>query len=291
MRMTVGYLATPSGADGIALGSLLATTLGSDLDICLVLEETRRVPAKGGIEIDYDEIIAAKARQWLIEAVETVPDGIAAEPVLAKSESFAEGLLAVADDTGAEMIVVGAAGDGLIGRHSIGTVTGELLHCAPLPLALAPRGFRLNSAERVRSVTCAVGLRVGAEHLMTTAIAFAAQAQVPLRLLSLVSIDHLGHGEDPSAAAARGRDVEHARTILDEACTTLGTGADVEVLVAEGATIEDAAKRLQWEDGDILMVGSSRLAQPRTLFVGSTVTKLLRVVPVPVIVVPKGDNR
>ena len=112
MRMTVGYLATPSGADGIALGSLLATTLGSDLDICLVLEETRRVPAKGGIEIDYDEIIAAKARQWLIEAMETVPDGIAAEPVLAKSESFAEGLLAVADDTGAEMIVVGAAGGG-----------------------------------------------------------------------------------------------------------------------------------------------------------------------------------
>ena len=38
---------------------------------------------------------------------------------------------------GAEAIVLGSAGDGLIGRHSIGSVTGELLYSSALDQAKA----------------------------------------------------------------------------------------------------------------------------------------------------------
>ena len=44
-----------------------------------------------------------------------------------------------------------------------------------------------------------------------------------------------------------------------------------------------------WQDGDLVMVGSSRLAQPRKLFLGSTAAKMLRVLPVPMVVVPKHE--
>ena len=45
--------------------------------------------------------------------------------------------------------------------------------------------------------------------------------------------------------------------------------------------------RLAWLPGELLLVGSSRLAQPRRLFLGSTAAKMLDVIPVPMIVVPR----
>jgi nucleotide-binding universal stress UspA family protein len=43
---------------------------------------------------------------------------------------------------------------------------------------------------------------------------------------------------------------------------------------------------LDWEDGDLLMLGSSRLAPPRRLFIGSTAARILRVLEVPMVVTP-----
>ena len=57
--------------------------------------------------------------------------------------------------------------------------------------------------------------------------------------------------------------------------------------VAEGDSIEDAVAHLDWQPGEVLLVGSSRLAQPRRLFLGSTAAKMLHEVPVPMIVVPR----
>jgi nucleotide-binding universal stress UspA family protein len=53
--------------------------------------------------------------------------------------------------------------------------------------------------------------------------------------------------------------------------------------------VESAVRKLEWQDGDLIMVGSCRLAQPRRLFLGSTAAKMLRVLPVPMVVVPKQE--
>lgn len=53
--------------------------------------------------------------------------------------------------------------------------------------------------------------------------------------------------------------------------------------------MESAVRTLDWQDGDLVMVGSSRLAQPHRLFLGSTAAKMLRVLPVPMVVVPKQE--
>ena len=54
-----------------------------------------------------------------------------------------------------------------------------------------------------------------------------------------------------------------------------------------GSTIEDAVQALDWHQGELVLVGSSRLAAPRRLFLGSTAAKMLRELPVPMIVVPR----
>jgi nucleotide-binding universal stress UspA family protein len=64
---------------------------------------------------------------------------------------------------------------------------------------------------------------------------------------------------------------------------------DIESLVADGLTLESALKKLNWDDGDLLVVGSSRFAAPRRNSLGWTAARILAGVDVPVIVVPKDD--
>ncbi|OZC71275.1 universal stress protein UspA [Rhodococcus sp. 06-462-5] len=284
MRLIVGYQATPSGADGIALGATLARSLQASLDICLVLPQERPVPSKAPVEAGYDDILIDRATGWLDEALTLVPEDVQARAHLLFDESFAQGLLDVVREFDAYMIVVGAAGDGLLGRHSIGTVTSDLLHVAHVPLALAPRGYRHSPPQRIREITCAIGNRPGAAELVEAATDLSATAELPLRLLSLVSAEEQSTWGQSGLAKAE----EVLRTVQAE----LPAGSEVQLKVAEGSGIEKAASSLDWHDGDVLMVGSSRLAQPHRLFLGSVAAKMLRVVPVPMIVVPReaGDE-
>ncbi|MET0898776.1 MAG: universal stress protein [Mycobacterium sp.] len=286
MRLIVGYLATASGDDGLALGVRLARTLGAQLDLCIVLPPDRALPGLvtvGG----YEEVLAEQAKGWLKTAAATVPDDIEVATHVSFNESFAAGLIEESARLQAEAIVVGAAGDGLIGRYSIGSVTGELLHSAPVALALAPRGTRHSKADRVREVTCAIGQRHGADLLLTTAVRASAAAGTPLRLVSLVALDPFFGSLRGDADAVRERAWAHARQTLDIAKAELPEGFPVTSTVTDGPSVEAAVNKLDWHDGDLIMVGSSRLGAPRRLFLGSTAAKMLRVLEVPMVVVPR----
>lgn len=71
----------------------------------------------------------------------------------------------------------------------------------------------------------------------------------------------------------------HVRTVLDEAVASVGTRTDVTAAVAEGSTIEHAVESLPWNEGEIVIIGSSRLAEHRKIFMGNTANKLLRALP------------
>ena len=45
MKLVVGYLATPGGADAMALGVRLARTLGAEVEACIVLPPDGRTSA------------------------------------------------------------------------------------------------------------------------------------------------------------------------------------------------------------------------------------------------------
>lgn len=287
MRFVIGYLATPTGRDGVALGVLLARTYGAQLDICLVLDDFRPAPSKGGTEASYDAIVVSRAEGWLAEAAALVPDDIVTRTHLVYAESQSAGLNEAAANLDADMLVTGAAGDGLFSRHSIGTVTNALLHSAHLPLVMAPRGFRHDQSTHLREVTCAIGAATSSSRLLSTSLDLAERAELPLRLLSLAAVDHAQQGRLDADITTRRHNVAEAQAILAAARDGLGPDADVTVLVGEGDSVEDAARGLEWHPGDLLVLGSSRLGQPGILFLGTTATRLLRIVPVPIVVVPR----
>jgi nucleotide-binding universal stress UspA family protein len=286
MRLVIGYLATSGGADALAFGVRLARTIGAELEACIVLPPDRAVPAVVPTG-DYDELLAEQAEKWLAEAQAAVPDDVAVRGHVSFDDSFADGIIREAARLEADAIVVGGSGGGLAGSYSLGSVVNELLHSAPVPVSVAPRGTRNSTIERVREVTCAIGERQGADLLLDTAVRFSRAADTPLRLVSLVALDPTFGSLRGDEEAVRERALAHARQTLETAKSELPEGFPVTSTIVDGPTVEEAVRKLEWHDGDLIMVGSSRLSVPKRLFLGSTAAKMLRVLEVPMMVVPR----
>ncbi|MFD5213168.1 universal stress protein [Microbacterium sp. NPDC058345] len=282
--LVVGYTATDAGSDALALGIRLARSLDAALHLVMVLPAEGTRNAAVAPERAYEDLLRGQARDWLAEAVTRVPDGLTRSGHVRFAESFAEGLIAAGEEFGARLIVVGAAGGGLFGRHRLGSVAGELLHSSTVPVALAPAGIARQDEQAVTRVTAALGTRPGADALLDEAVALAGDAGAGLRLVSLVPFD-VPPGLDTGMIRLVGD--AHAQDVLAAARELLPDGVRVENEQAPGDSVEDAVAHLDWMPGEVVLVGSSRLAQPRRLFLGSTAAKMLHVLPVPMIVVPR----
>jgi nucleotide-binding universal stress UspA family protein len=282
--IVVGYTATDAGADAAALGARLARSLDAAVHLVMVLPSEGTRSAIVPPERAYEDHLRAQARQWLSDAVAALPPQLTRSGHVRFAESFAEGLVAAGEEFGARVIVIGTAGGGIFGRHRLGSVATELLHSSTIPVALAPAGLAREDDHVVPRVTVAVGTRPGAETLLDEAASFAADSSTDLRLVSLVPFD-VPPGLD--TGAIRLATGSHAHDVLARAVEVLPEGLGAVVEEAPGETVEDAVANLSWLPGEIVLVGSSRLAQPRRLFLGSTAAKMLHELPVPMIVVPR----
>ncbi len=272
----------------MALGARLARTLDASVEACIILPVDRLLPLHTGAQ-DYEEKLTAQAEKWLAEALAAVPDDVDADSHLEFDESFADGLIREATRLEADLIVVGGSGGGLAGSYSLGSVVNELLHSSPVPVVVAPRGTRDSKIDRVREVTCAIGQRQGADLALETAVRFSKAAGTPLRLVSLVALDPMFGTLRGDEEAVRARAMEHAQQVLDAAKSSLPEGFPVTATAVSGRTVEEAVNKLEWHDGDLIVVGSSRLSAPKRLFLGSTAAKMLRVLDVPMMVVPRAQ--
>ncbi|MGA5464079.1 universal stress protein [Mycobacterium sp. NPDC050041] len=284
MHLTVGYLATPTGDDGVALASALARTFDATVDVVLVVREEMPDGSPGRSE--YQRLLVERGEEWVSRAVDALAaKGVSAGSAVTVGESFAQSLLQFAEQKSSDLIVVGGARDGFFGGHTIGPVTGALLHSSPIPVALAPRGYAEDPDDDIAAITAAVPTRPGDDNPLPFALTLASAAGLPIRMLSLVSAENLAEAE--SVKEVRQFQIAAAEENLAVAARALPDAPEIESLVAEGMTLESALKKLRWDDGALLVVGSSRFAAPRRIFLGSTAARILAGVDVPVIVVPR----
>ena len=283
MRYVVGYSANARGHDAVNLAVSLARGRGASLDLVLVVPEVQQFGAAHAPKAGFENLLNEQARQWLDEALALVPSDVPAQAHIRSGDSDAQTLIDAAEELGADVLVIGATRTGLFKRFSIGSVASALLHASTVPVALAPHGYYRQ--EALTRISCGLGTRAGAEKLLDFAIGMAANRAVPLRVVSLLALDG---GDSTAAAAAR----EYAEKTVAAAAPVSPSGvqlaAKTDVVVAQGRSIEEAVDGLDWEDGEVLVIGSSRLAQGRAIFLGSTANRILRALPVPMLVVPSG---
>jgi len=309
-HLLVGYLATSTGRDALNLGIALAREQDAHLHVVMIAPQDSAYagiyPPAGG----YGSILEEQLGAWLDEALAGVPDDVPATGHVVTAESDAEGLLVAAVQLDCSMIIIGGRRGGLLRRYRLGSVATTLLHTAPVPVALAPAGYEHGGP--VGRLTAMFGPRPGAVDVVGLGIQAARRRSVPLRLVSLLLLDRPdgGSGADPDGGAAPAADgsgpdartgaetdedvlayvTQYAnRRLADEAAEMLDRGR-ASTLIASGRTVDHAMAHLEWQPDDVVIVGSSRLAARGRLFLGSTAAKMLRTVPVPVVVVPAGHT-
>ncbi|MDD7834389.1 MULTISPECIES: universal stress protein [Paenarthrobacter] len=285
MRYVVGYTANARGHDAVHLAIALARGQDASLDLVLVVPEDSPYNAVYPPEPGYESILNEQAQQWLDEGLALVPADVTARAHIRRGDSEAQALIDAAVEFDAAALVIGATNSGLFRRFTIGSVASSLLHSSPVPVALAPHGF--DRLEGITRLSCGFGTRPGADELLDVAAESARDRHLPLRLVSLLALDA---GNSPGLADAAW--VHAADRLAAVGGSGLGdAGTEPEIVVAQGRTIEEAVDRLDWEDGEILLIGSSRLAQHRATFLGTTANRILRALPVPMIVVPRDYTR
>jgi nucleotide-binding universal stress UspA family protein len=234
----------------------------------------------------FNAEVEEQGREWLEDGLAHVPEEVRAETQLRHADSITEGLLEAATDPGrgeASMIVVGTHHRVRAGKFRLGSLADALLHASPVPVALAPGNYRYHPG--VTRLTCATGMGPGAEDLLRNAIRLAADWKVPLRLMSLVAVGT--NPEDQQRREWTELAERHAATLVDTAAAALPADCPVSSVVGHGKSLQKAVQGLDFADSEIVLIGSSRLAQPKRLFIGHSASKIMRALPVPMIVWPR----
>lgn len=293
MTYLVGYGPRGDDRDAIELAFQFARSHAEPVVAVSVVPQGWGTPLAGGVDREFEEWAVSEGRLGadLAAADFAHHPGLEAEAVWVAGRSVPATLIAQAVARDARVIVVGSAEDAEPGRVRLTSKTDRLVHSSPLPVAIAPRGYRTTGA--VDRVT--VGFRDddASWSLLNRVAEFSRTAAARMRLVTFVV--------NPSRRPVT-TDISHAQTQVielwgmqaaaaqQEAAAHLKTlgfaDDDVEYGMAAAGDWRTAVSSVGWTDGDIMVVGSSSTHRLAQVFLGSSASKILRSAPVPVVVVP-----
>ena len=189
MRYLVGLSADRGGQDALFLGRMLARTGDVTLTVCMVLPEAWGYPSMARVDAEYAEFLRRHAEEAISGARAVIGEAVRAEYVIRHAQSATAGLLSTASEMDADLVVLGSARHGPLGRFTLGSVTNEMLHSAPVPVVVTPRAERTSSEARLRRLTCAFPRSTRSRTAFDAAVQLARRHDVPLRLTTLVVRD------------------------------------------------------------------------------------------------------
>jgi nucleotide-binding universal stress UspA family protein len=290
MKILVGLSADQGGREALALGAMLARSCKASLVACTVTPDTWGHPSPARVDGEYGSFLARHTAGVQAEAESALPADVTAEFLAISASSAREGLIKAASDLGADCLVLGSAREAPLGYFGEGGVTTELLRSAHLPIAVAPHGYSAGPQTRVRRLSAAYSGSSSAPGIVARSAALAREYAVPLRLVTFVVRDKQMY---PTGA---GYDAEQfvsnvLREQAREAQAALLAGQEgLSAEIADGATWKAAFESLAWEDGELLVLGSSKLGPILRVFLGSNARKIVHNAPVPCLILPRAEE-
>jgi nucleotide-binding universal stress UspA family protein len=280
----VGVDGREGGRDALALGERLRRLFGGEL--VAVHAYSNELFVSRGASPDFETIMHSHAVDLVIGELEAA--GVEGHAVAMHDSSPGRALHAAAKWHDADLIVVGSAHRGPVGRVLAGDVTAGTLHGASHPVVVAPRRY----AEHATQIqTIGVGYDGSPESRAAAELArdLAAAAGARLRVIFVLQPatpggDALAYDRDWHEAAGAARD--QAQAEVDELVRELGDIAAGEVVVG------DSVRELSYaaNDLDLLVTGSRKYGPVRRVMLGSTSSKLVHQVPCPVLVLARGAS-
>ena len=294
MSLLVGFAPDGRGKAVLHLAGMLARSADDDLVVCAVVPAPW-YPSPARVDAEYQQYLQQNATEALEKARTRLPSDIPATFVVHDARSVPAGLLELAEQRDASLIVVGSSASGGSGQVTLGSASSRLLYSSPIPVAIAPRGFRCPPDARVTRVTAAFGGTESAENLVIAAASVAARVGATLRLASFAVRMRapytvaVGTSADEEMFMQWRAEMEAAaQSALAKVADLPAVPTECEIALGRGENWEEALEDLEWDDGDVLVVGSSTIGPVARVFLGSRGAKIVRHSPVPVVVVPRG---
>ena len=283
-KIIVGYDGSEHGDDALALGRALRARTGAELVIARIFHDDAFLdPGPAEVQPALERIREQRAVEVLSE-LRQAADLADAEARVVPSTSAPRGLHGLADELGADLIVVGSSHRGKLGRVLAGSVGERLLHGAPCAVAVAPRGF----AERRRVSLEVIGVgydgRPESELALEEAARLSASVGAALKVFAVSPFTPFGKGWNLSLDVVDVAERDRLKQRLEAAVAGLPEESRAEGLLLSGHPAEVLAE----QEVDLLVVGSRGYGPFRTVLLGGVSGPLVRSASSPVLVLPRG---
>lgn len=296
MTIVVGYARDQGGRAALDLGVQLARSAADTVLAVTVVPAPWPTPSMAKVDGEFAQWSSGQAAAG-IEAATGYLAGIAADvdhqAISSAGRSIPGTLVSVVEEHAADLLVLGSADDGRHGRISVGSTAGRLLHSSPVPVAIAPRGYRVPAGTGISRVTCSYSATTEAAAVLRLAATFARRVGSPLRIATFgvrgrtMYPPETGlHAEDSVLAEWRAQAAAAQQEAVAELRAEDLLPTDTQTAFGSGANWTEALEDLDWTTSEILLVGSSSIGPLSRVFLGSRATKIVRHSPVPVVVVP-----
>jgi len=283
--IVVGVERSDRSRDALAL----ARTLARAVDTRLILVAAYLAGGRSAVmPPGAHEAALAEEAEATLEWVARPLAGVTVTSRTVPCTSVSRGLQQVAEEEGALAIVVGPSHRGTLGQLVPGSVGERLLHGAPCPVAVAPRGYWSTSAAgRIRRIGLGFVATPEADEALCAAVGIASRTGAEIRALSVVELPAgltMGIGWNYAQLEQLARDdlsQSLVRTLAD-----VTSPVEISGEVVDGYA-DDELARLSTEV-DLLVCGSRGRGPIGRVVLGSVAAGLLRKARCPVIVVPRG---
>jgi nucleotide-binding universal stress UspA family protein len=274
----VGHDGTRRGDDAIALGRLLADVLRAPIDVVCVHPYAPLSARVGGD--GWASMNASEARGALDRARERLAGRDEATFRRIPASTPALGLDLAAEETDAELIVVGSTGRGTLGRMFAGTTAEQLCTHTHRPVAVAPAGYApRRGAPRVIGVAYDDALE--ARNALVFALHLSGGTGATVQVIGAFD------DADPDRAFGAPDDAHAARDWARRRLEKVAHGLPhTEARLVDGRPAVALAEASG--DLDLLVMGSHGRGAVRRALLGSVSSEVVDRARCPVLVVPRG---
>ncbi|RUP05871.1 MAG: universal stress protein [Mycobacterium sp.] len=291
MSVVVGYRADKVGLSGLYLAVGIARTLQTSLTVATIVPKGWPTPSLARVDAEYEHWAEHLAENSANEArafLSPLTEGLKVNYRQCAHRSVSTGLLEVAEEVGAEMLVLGSLPSVRRVQMVVGTTADWLLHSSPVPVAISSPGYH-STTGRLTRLTCAYSAIPQAVSVVRQCAAYAERMGVPLRVMTFAVRGRTMYppdvGLDAEDSILEAWAVQ-ARDVLEslKADGVVGKGVALQVVTARSWV--EALHSADWVDGEILTLGTSPGGDIRRVFLGVRSGKIIRHSPVPVLVLP-----
>jgi nucleotide-binding universal stress UspA family protein len=282
-KIVIGFDESEGSKDALAYAGQLAERFDSEVIVVTAIPS----PIGGSFAPALPADAFTRLQEQAVSAAEQAAAEIGGRAEVVESLSPARGVEQLAEDIGADLIVIGCS-KAEPGRVRAGRQARHMMHGASCAVLMAPVGHA-DSGTYPERIGVAVNGSAESAHAVMTAAVLAEGGTLSVISVATDFAEYWGHWGATFALsdlAEAARDV--ARTDVEEAMAMLPVTATSEGIVLEGsAAIELKGKS---RDLDLLCLGSRRFGPVRRVLLGSVTSELVGDVGCAVLVSPRTDS-